>query len=65
MIATYPPAAPTRSRADRPDRASVPVEYFLDFIERDPLTSDADRAFFRSLLIGELRASASTPSRRA
>ena len=37
-----------------PGAESVPVEFFLDFIESDPLTSDEDRAFFQALLTDEV-----------
>lgn len=30
--------------------ASVPVELLLDHIERDPLVTEEDRAFFRELI---------------
>jgi hypothetical protein len=38
----------TASKAIEPD--GVPVDFFLAYIETDPLVSEEDRAWFRALL---------------
>ena len=45
-----------------PASASVPVDWFLDWVETDPLTLPEDRAWFRDLLADE---TTSRPTRPA